>query len=248
MKGFCLDLLHGFLGRAADWDPVLDALRGLGVEVSARAPELLRDVEQARSGFDGWSRGYCEAVRREPAARRVLVGYSMGGRLALHALARAPELWRAAVLISTNPGILAEPYVQGRRARRAWEADWSRRFLHDDWDALMADWNALPVFAGARVKRVEAEHDREVLAAALQGWSLTRHTIRADELDALKGTALSWVFGQSDAKFRDLAAVLQERGAPGSFTFLPGGHRLPAESPRALAELIAAVLRAIAER
>lgn len=68
------------------------------------------------------------ALNREAEAvtgRKILVGYSMGGRLALHALLEG-GLWDAAILISPHPGLESE---EERAARRAGDAEWGSRAL-----------------------------------------------------------------------------------------------------------------------
>ena len=85
-------LLHGFTHTGASWDPVVAAL---GERYRALAPDI---------------RGHGSAAERQPVtleavlddlveiapARFTLVGYSMGGRLALHA-ALAPALGRGSI-------------------------------------------------------------------------------------------------------------------------------------------------------
>ena len=77
-------LLHGFTHTGASWDPVVAAL---GESYRALAPDI---------------RGHGSAAEREPVtleaviedlaelapARFTLVGYSLGGRIALHAASR----------------------------------------------------------------------------------------------------------------------------------------------------------------
>src|SRR5436309_3091100 len=102
--------LHGFTHTGASWDPVVAAL---GERYRALAPDIRgHGSASARSPVS------LEAVLDDLAAlapaRFTLVGYSMGGRLALHAaLALGARIDRL-VLISSSPG-LADP---GERATR----------------------------------------------------------------------------------------------------------------------------------
>jgi 2-succinyl-6-hydroxy-2,4-cyclohexadiene-1-carboxylate synthase len=105
-------LLHGFTHTGASWDPVVAAL---GERYRALAPDI-------RGHGGAWNRTpvTLEAVLEDVAAlapaRFILVGYSMGGRIALHAALALPGRIERLVLIGASPGI-ADPAQ--RDARRA---------------------------------------------------------------------------------------------------------------------------------
>ena len=57
-------------------------------------------------GFDDWTKDFCD--RAELAAngeKSVLLGYSLGGRLALHACIHRPDLWHGVVVVGADPGL-----------------------------------------------------------------------------------------------------------------------------------------------
>ena len=103
-------LLHGFTHTGRSWDPVVAAL---GERYTAIAPDI---------------RGHGDASGAEPVTleavigdidelapeRFTLVGYSMGGRIALHAALGLGERVRNLVLIGASPG-LADPAERARR-------------------------------------------------------------------------------------------------------------------------------------
>src|SRR5205085_576420 len=128
--------LHGFLGRASDWDFLRDA----GLEVEARE---LDDI---------------------PPHGDVLLGYSMGGRLALQALLDGAA-YRRAVIVSAGLGIEDDAE---RASRRASDERWAQRFERDEWESLMRDWNAQPIFGGHAPVRRERDFDRARLGTALR--------------------------------------------------------------------------------
>src|SRR5690606_6539540 len=95
---------------------------------------------------------------------RILVGYSLGGRIALHALRDSPDLWQAAVIISAHPGLVLE---EDRVVRKKADQEWAKRFMHEDWDLLMKSWNSQPVFKNGSqpLLRHERDFDRKKLAS-----------------------------------------------------------------------------------
>jgi 2-succinyl-6-hydroxy-2,4-cyclohexadiene-1-carboxylate synthase len=197
--------LHGFLGHGSDWDFLRDA----GFEIST--PPL-------------------DAI---PPHGDVLLGYSLGGRLALHALL-AGARYRRAIFVSAGLGIEDEA---ARAARRTADEAWARRFEHDDWQSLMRDWNAQPVFGGHAVARDEREYDRAVLAHALRAWSagaLPPVVSRLHELDI----PTLWIAGANDPKYCAEAARGAARSRGEAMIVGGAGHRVPWEAPDALGEAI----------
>lgn len=237
-------LLPGFLGRGADWAPFtagFESLSGGPVET----PELfapgspLVEIESLTAAGSAFAaRGAASAFAAQGAASadedafRVLIGYSLGGRIALHALLAAPERWRAAVIVSAHPGLESEAECA---ARLAHDEAWARRFESEAWDDLMTAWHAQPVFAGRAptAPRREADFDRAALAHALRAWSLGTQENLRPALRALRFPVL-WLAGAEDAKFaalgREAAAALPE----GRFEVVAGcAHRVPWEAPDA---------------
>lgn len=221
---FCL---HGFLGDATDWDHTL-----LG---PAWRPHVHAFDWLARSGLTAptWD-ALAQAVNewavgvptRDTQPRRVLLGYSLGGRVAMHALVAAPALWAGAIIVAANPGLASD---DERRRRLAQDRAWAERFRCDAWSKVMADWNAQPVFAGEAppFARAESPEARTAAVAALELWSVANQRDLRGELRALRVPVL-WVAGERDVKY---AALMRECAAlnPGfQFAQVPAaGHRVP---------------------
>jgi 2-succinyl-6-hydroxy-2,4-cyclohexadiene-1-carboxylate synthase len=162
---------------------------------------------------------------REP----VIVGYSLGGRLALHALLAPAAAWHAAVIVSAHPGLTGD----AERARRLEDDEqWARRFARDDWDTLVSDWNARAVFHGAPppAVRPEGAFDRPALAAALRHWSLGIQEPLFDRLVTIRRRVL-WIAGERDPKYVALAQSAVRALPRGELRVAPGaGHRVPWEN------------------
>jgi 2-succinyl-6-hydroxy-2,4-cyclohexadiene-1-carboxylate synthase len=205
--------LHGFLGQASDWDLIQSHLM---VSKFARNFEwwsvdyMNTPILNPKNSFLMWAQNFNQKARLKfSAGPRVLVGYSLGGRLALHALAESPKLYDAVILLSTNPGLVREKEKQDR-----WQNDlrWSKKFLQLPWPELLREWNAQNVFKDsvAEPQRTEAAYDRALLADALTEWSLAK---QADfrELIASQHEKIFWLSGDKDIKFLSLAMELQKR-------------------------------------
>ena len=135
--------LPGFMQRGAAWAPVAE-----------RVAERYRCV-CLDHGTCTWAERL-EEVRCAAPAGAVLVGYSMGGRLALHAGVADPERYAALVTVGASGGI-EDP--QARAARRAADdglADWMEGSSIEE---VVRRWEALPVFAGQPEELVAAQRD-----------------------------------------------------------------------------------------
>lgn len=192
--------LHGFLGRGADWDFLRDA----GFEI--RAPSL----------FAGDS-----IIDIAPGPDDVLLGYSMGARLALHLL----QTHRVAKAVLVSAGLAShEP------GREELDETWARRFEAEPWQSVVDAWNAQAVFGGRAnpLVRSESDFDRPALARALREWS--PEVLKMDLSRITVPTV--WMAGEHDSKYREAARRASDRLKRAELWICPGaGHRVPWEQP-----------------
>lgn len=152
----------------------------------------------------------------------ILLGYSMGGRLALQLLQLHPM--QKAIIVSAG---LNAPDEERRRR----DETWARRFERDDWPALMRDWNAQPVFGGHALERREEDYDRAELARQLREYSPA--VLPPPELERIE-TPILWIAGERDAKYVEVAQRAVARLPHAELWICPNaGHRVPWEQPKA---------------
>jgi 2-succinyl-6-hydroxy-2,4-cyclohexadiene-1-carboxylate synthase len=224
--------LHGFWGDPSDFQPFIEAVQPKNIWV----PDLsVKGPLDSSHSFGRWSDHFASAVKEKFGTEKVtLVGYSQGGRLALHALMKAPKLFSQALLVSTHPGQL--PLFE-RPARVEWTQKWIDRFRYLPLQEVEADWNAQDVFQGSKAapKRNVAAN---LLVQALANWSVLNHEFDWDDLRAVK-TPLIWAFGALDHKYLAVKTEIERQGGSGSFKVIAkAGHRLLEDAPSALAQLL----------
>src|SRR5262245_59822409 len=163
-----LVLLHGFTQTRQSWRPVVTALGG---RRHAIAPDLPgHGLAAARPASFAACTGYVRALGGE--GRFALAGYSMGGRIALHAAFALADRLDRLVLIGASPG-LAD--AAERAARREADDALADRIEQIGVEAFAAEWGALPLWEGQPERvRAAAHADRlrntpAGLAAALRG-------------------------------------------------------------------------------
>lgn len=140
--------LHGFTGGGGDFAPLVEAWP----EFAWRAPDLpghAPDVSAPGAPGDdcGLAAGlrYLDALIAEKGhAPVILLGYSLGGRLALrYALAR-PGRCAALVLIGVSPGI---EDAAGRAQRRAADELLAEKIISDGVPSFLEEWQRRPLIA-----------------------------------------------------------------------------------------------------
>lgn len=207
--------LHGNLGTTADW-----VLPG-GPDI--HPVDLWGHVDLDLDGFATALAGPLSEGLEKP----ILAGYSLGGRLALHALAAFPDRWSGAVIVSAHPGLCC---VEDRIARRASDAIWADRARTMGWGAFLDQWNAQTLFGEVssmlRARQESLEARREAVARAFETWSLGRQDDLRSRLRRFVGPVL-WITGENDARFTRLGAEMAAVFPDFRHVVVPGvGHRV----------------------
>jgi 2-succinyl-6-hydroxy-2,4-cyclohexadiene-1-carboxylate synthase len=242
-------LLHGFTGSPRSFAVVAAALAREGVAV--HAPALLGHGPHEESGADSFE-GEVErlaAYFRSRGDAHHLVGYSLGGRIALGLLLRDPRLFRSATLVSAQPGLADEAQRSERRlADERWcallESHGLEQFV-DAWERqpLFAAQIALPPDALARQRAERLDHRPRGLARSLRICGLAAmpsYWARLVEIDV----PTTLVVGESDAKFAAIAEEMHAAMPRARVVVTPGaGHNVVLERPEAVARLVLASVR-----
>lgn len=164
----------------------------------------------------------------------VILGYSMGGRLALQAILDGASFDRAVIV---SAGLNLE---EGREERRARDEAWARRFESDPWDEVMRDWNAQPVFGGHVTSRDERDYDRRELARQLRENSPGVLPPLAPRLHEITIPVL-WIAGERDHPYVDVARRAVSVLPHAELWICPdAGHRVPWEQPELFANRVRA--------
>jgi len=182
---FNIYALHGFLGNSSHWD-------------SFRLPLKAIDIfDIPENSMNAWARAFNQRIT---TTNNILLGYSMGGRLSLHALINNPKQWKAAILVSTHPGLQME-----KRERLEKDAIWLKRFSEEDFESVIQDWNQQPIFSTSTF--VPKHYSKEKLVKSLHHWSLGNQEDLREAISRLKVPIL-WIVGARDQKYVDLSKTI----------------------------------------
>lgn len=230
--------LHGFLGAGADWADLAARLP----DVRVVAPDLpghgaALDLPDGAYAFDGAARAVLAALDAHAIQKPALLGYSMGGRLALALALGDPGRFTRLVLESASPGLPSGAARAERRALDAARAD----ALRADFPAFLRAWYAMPLFAtlpdAARAALLEARGAGrpDALARALVGMGTGAMPDLSVRLPALAVPTVA-VAGALDAKFAGAARAMAVASPNVRAVVVEGaGHNVHVEAPAAFA-------------
>lgn len=234
-------LVHGFAQTGRCLGPLATSLANRYAVTAVDAPGHGGSLRHANA--DLWAGAALLFDRPDP---QVLVGYSMGGRLALHATLAHPDRVGALVLISATAGV-EDP--DERRRRRAGDEGLARRLEQVGLDTFLSEWVAMPMFSGlphwARFDQERRTNTVEGLAASLRRAGTGSMTPLWDRLAEITCPVLL-LTGREDSAYTAVAARLQSRfGGPTRRVEVAGaGHAVHLEAPgKVIDEVVGAVDR-----
>jgi 2-succinyl-6-hydroxy-2,4-cyclohexadiene-1-carboxylate synthase len=242
--------LHGFTGSGADFDVLREALKS---SVQWTTPDLPGHGENlapfaAAYTVPAMASAVATYLRTLPAGHRVLLGYSMGGRVALRCALDWPGLVDALVLIGAHPGIRDD---RARRDRALLDTHRAARIRSIGAAAFSREWAQVPLIAtqdrvpepfrtSMRERRATNDPLRLSIACEVGGTgSMEPMWSRLQEVDV--PTLL--VTGSEDDKYRNIVAdmlPLMRTARPG--TVRGAGHAAHVESPQTFSILLASFL------
>jgi 2-succinyl-6-hydroxy-2,4-cyclohexadiene-1-carboxylate synthase len=235
-----LVLLHGFTNSGASWQPVIS---GLGKRYRAIAPDI-RGHASASAAEPATLSAVIDDIAALTAGPFTLVGYSQGGRIALHAALALRHRVTRLLLIGASPGIADEAE---RRSRRAADERLAEQVESMAIEEFATHWAQTPILADIPPEIAQISHEDRLrstprgLAAALRGLGTGALPSLWDRLPELP-MPVTLMVGERDTKFAAIAAEMASRIRHVTLTVVPGaGHAVHLERPDAVVDALLAV-------
>ncbi len=249
-QGLPLLLLHGFTGSGETWSPFAGAwaaYRRIAVDHLGHGRSSV-PADPARYALDRAADDLAALLDHRNVPAAAVLGYSMGGRLALRFALAYPARVAALILVSASPGLAGET---ARRARIAADAALAGRIEREGVPAFIDYWERLPLFATQtalppsvrdRQRAQRLRHSAVGLANSLRGAGAGQDPPALEALSALRMPVLL-IVGEEDPRYCALAAAMQARLPRSALVRVPGaGHAVHLEAPNAFAEAVARFL------
>jgi 2-succinyl-6-hydroxy-2,4-cyclohexadiene-1-carboxylate synthase len=240
-------LLHGFTGSAQSWRPLLPTL---SLHFQVITPDILghgrspippspADYQMAKVAATLIT--LLDQHTRQPAH---LLGYSMGGRLALYLAIHYPHRFRSLILESASPGLKTEAERESRRQRDNALAD---RIERDGIEAFVDFWETLPLWASqeqlpaptrARLRQQRLQNNPIGLANSLRGMGTGVQPSLWPHLAEVT-TPVLLLTGELDRKFVSIAQEMAPLFPRAQHIIIPhAGHTIHLERPKTYLETV----------
>lgn len=152
-----LVLLHGFTGSRETWVPfihkwssafqiILIDLPGHGKSITPDFPDMVAFCDELKELLLGFNVKKCH-----------LLGYSLGGRVALSFAQRHPEFVSSLILESASPGLKTE---KERLERRNNDQILAKRLMEHGIEQFIEEWESIPLFSSQ--KRLPAKTKEKI--------------------------------------------------------------------------------------
>ncbi|WP_424624263.1 2-succinyl-6-hydroxy-2,4-cyclohexadiene-1-carboxylate synthase [Bacillus safensis] len=238
--------LHGFTGSAASWtflNAYLKNTRLIQVSLLGHgrtdSPESVRRYAMSQQLTD-----LVEILNQLKLHKVNILGYSMGGRIALSFAARYPDRVNKLILESTSPGLRT---FKERMARLKNDHQLAQKIRHEGLVKFVDFWESIPLFASQ--KTLSAERQTELregrlkanplgLARSLEGigtgsqpsvWKALKHI----HLPAL------FICGTLDEKFCHIGKRMQQELKGSQFIVAEhAGHTVHVEQPHFFGKIV----------
>jgi 2-succinyl-6-hydroxy-2,4-cyclohexadiene-1-carboxylate synthase len=246
-----LVMLHGFTGSSSSWKGFAENWKahsvGAAIDIVGHgrtdSPDnLMRyDIESAAEDLN-------LLLDQAGIEKTDLLGYSMGGRLAITFAVKYPERVRKLILESTSPGLETE---KERKARRISDEKLAQQILLNGVEEFVEYWENIPLFESQKglpkdvrmqIRAERLAHSPKGLANSLRGMGTGAQVSWWDELSGLDMPVLL-ITGSLDEKFCRIGKKMLDKLKDGyHITVDHAGHAIHVEKPEKFGTIVSGFL------
>ncbi|MDQ0231105.1 2-succinyl-6-hydroxy-2,4-cyclohexadiene-1-carboxylate synthase [Metabacillus malikii] len=239
-------LLHGFTGRNQNFFPLVEELSHIRVIALDMLGHGKSDspAEPSRYEMEEIVQDIIEILNVLKIDKANVLGYSMGGRVALSLAVLHPNRVAKLILESSSPGLET---AEARDARKAADVRLAKEILNDGIQAFVAKWENISLFSSQ--KRLSEEKRNQIrqqrlgnnpvgLANSLIGMGTGAQPSWWAALSELHMPVLL-VCGELDEKFCEIAKRM-ENSLPNAkmIEIKNAGHAIHVEQPRIFGKIV----------
>ncbi|MDE2776256.1 MAG: 2-succinyl-6-hydroxy-2,4-cyclohexadiene-1-carboxylate synthase [Chloroflexota bacterium] len=241
-----LVLLHGFSGDASTWRAIIERLADkfqlIAIDLLGHgASDAPADIASYR--MEAVAADIVDLLDQLAVCDPYLLGYSMGGRLALFLACAYPSRFSALILESASPGLADQ---RARADRRLKDDQLADQIEKAGVASFVANWESLPLWSTQSKARIRAQRAQRLanrsqgLANSLRGMGAGAQPNLWRQLPKLNlPTCL--IVGERDDKFRRINQDMASAIPRSRLSLIPAaGHNTHLEEPDAFCQAIRA--------
>lgn len=231
--------LHGFMGDGNEFNQIISLLSEqfscLTVDLPGHGKTRILGGEECYTMVNT-AHSLIDWLDELNVQRCVLVGYSMGGRLALYLSLHFPERFSKVVLESTSPGLKTQ---RDRVERTQRDFELARKLENSDFSTFLLNWYNQPLFASLTqhpdfnaVIASRRQNNPIELAKSLRNLSTGCQPSLWEKLKESK-TSLLLLVGEYDAKFIAINSEMVKLCQFARLEIISNcGHNIHVENPK----------------
>lgn len=242
--------LHGFMGDSQEFNEVISVLSNqfccLVVDLPGHGQTRVLGGEDCYI-MTNTAQLLINWLKQLTVKKCILVGYSMGGRLALYLALYFPQYFSNVVLESAAPGLKTEG---DRLERMKRDFELGQKLENTDFSLFVSNWYNQPLFASLKnysdfelMKARRLQNNPLELAKSLRNLSTGCQPSLWDKLQQNKIPLLLLV-GEYDEKFKAINSEMAQRCQSAQLEIIPdSGHNIHLENPKAWVDRVGLFLR-----
>ncbi|HEY9904010.1 MAG TPA: 2-succinyl-6-hydroxy-2,4-cyclohexadiene-1-carboxylate synthase [Candidatus Sericytochromatia bacterium] len=243
--------MHGFLGDGKEFNQVIslcsEQFYCLTVDLPGHGKTKVIDREEYYT-MQNTAQALINLLEQLSIKKCFLVGYSMGGRLALYLTLHFPQYFSKVVLESTSPGLKTQE-EQLKRIQN--DEKLARELETSDFSSFLLKWYDQPLFASIKshpeftqIMAIRLQNQPLALAKSLRAMSLGRQPSLWSELKDNKIPLLLLV-GEYDEKFKKINTEMASICKFAKLEIISScGHNIHLESVRVFVQHVTTFLAA----
>ncbi|MGG3643661.1 2-succinyl-6-hydroxy-2,4-cyclohexadiene-1-carboxylate synthase [Bacillus gobiensis] len=237
---------HGFTGSAKSWEPMEPLLSDKRIIRISLLGHGGTDspVDSKRYSAHRQAQDLLELIKSLQLHKVCLIGYSMGGRLALYFSMLYPGRVSRLILESSSPGLMS---LHERKARIAQDRKLADLLVNEGLSKFVDYWGNIPLFDSQKRLPIRVRNQQQTerlnnnpigLANSLSGFGTGAQPSLWEKLHELKIPVLL-ITGQLDEKFCRINKKLDKKLENSCLQiFEHAGHTVHLECPEAFGKLV----------
>lgn len=233
--------LHGFLGCKEDWDEIIKQVKDQFFCISIDLPgHGLSPLNSDGNLFTFFTEQILLVLKELQLDSVHLMGYSMGGRIAMHLATSFPEKILSLYILSAHFGLKSE--IE-KKARYESDLKWAELLEKEPFELFLKKWYDQPIFQSLvqrkdlfyNLLKKREKQNPVLLKKVLLGLSLSKQPFYLDKLLSLNIPKM-FFYGEKDQLYKNIFE--KTLSFDNLHQFDNQGHVLPIEAPESIVKIL----------